>query len=50
VGEALRIQQYMLSKATNADEKADITALQARTPAAPPAAAPAPEGLRDALL
>jgi len=30
VQEALRIQQYLLGKASNADEKADITALQAR--------------------
>ena len=32
VGEALHIQQYLLSKATNADEKADIATLQARAP------------------
>ena len=32
MGEALHIQQYLLSKATNADEKADIAALHARAP------------------
>lgn len=31
VSEALRVQTYLLSKATNADERADITALQARS-------------------
>jgi hypothetical protein len=45
VGEALHIQQYLLSKATNADEKADIAALQARAPPLNTTPAPTHRGM-----
>ena len=49
VGEALRIQAYLLSKATNADEKADIAALQARPVqlCSTPCSADSPAALQD---